>query len=655
MRFLRTRTPFHAGFALDNGLILRDTRIHEATRGNIELILGHTLWWPIAEVGLYRPLTSLSFLFNYAVLGNGDRPEGYHVVNFILHAGNVWLAFALALRLVRRFWPALFIAGLWGLHPVLTESVTNIVGRADLLAGMSVLGGFLIYLKSTESEGWRRFAWLGALMLTTLAGVCSKESGVAVVGAIAVYEITWWRQRRNLRDPLLGAVAALPPIAAFLYQRSVVLSSSLPALFPFVDNPIADSGFWVGRLTALKVMAHYLALLVWPSRLSSDYSWSQIPLVTGTPEDWAGWLVVCAAGAALFLLYRRQPAMFFFGSFAFAAFLPGSNLLFPIGTIMADRLLYLPAYGLLACLVLAVYWIAERFRTHGVAPAVLLLVLCGFAIRTWARNPDWQNNLTLGESAARAAPRSYKAHELLATALYDADPQHSQLDRAIEEDERAVSLLDPLPDYRNTSSAYRQLATFYLAKHGIPASQRAVQLLRRVIEIHKAYPPPPPKPGGEVVQVPFAEAYRTLSGALLRAGDKAGAYDAAIHARDLNPGVAEVWRAVANALRAQGRDDEAITALTEGDLLTSDSSLEIETVIIYRERSEANCAITQGAYGPVLNPACPIVHQQICGAVSGAMQLLVQWHRSDGARTMMNRAAKSYGCAIEPLKKILGE
>src|SRR5437868_2857712 len=158
---------FHAGFTLDNGLIIRDARVFEATRANIELILRHTLWWPIAETGLYRPLTKLSFLFNYAVLGNGERPEGYHVVNFILHAGNIWLAFALALRLVRRFWPALFIAGLWAVHPVLTESVTNLVGRADLLAGMAVLGGVLRHLKSSESKGRANFAWTADSLGTT--------------------------------------------------------------------------------------------------------------------------------------------------------------------------------------------------------------------------------------------------------------------------------------------------------------------------------------------------------------------------------------------------------------------------------------------------------------------------------------------------------
>ena len=148
---------FGAGFALDNkALILEDPRVRQATPQNLDLILQHTYWWPHGEAGLYRPITTLSYLFNYAVLGNRDRPAGYHWLNFLLHAGNVLLVFFLVSRLIREFWPPVFAAALWAVHPVLTESVTNIAGRADLLAAAAVLGGFLLYLKSTESAGWRR-------------------------------------------------------------------------------------------------------------------------------------------------------------------------------------------------------------------------------------------------------------------------------------------------------------------------------------------------------------------------------------------------------------------------------------------------------------------------------------------------------------------
>ena len=82
---------FSAGFSLDSRGILLEDRIRAATGENLQLILGHTYWWPYGESGLYRPLATLSYLFNYAVLGNGERSAGYHWVNFLLHVCNVLL------------------------------------------------------------------------------------------------------------------------------------------------------------------------------------------------------------------------------------------------------------------------------------------------------------------------------------------------------------------------------------------------------------------------------------------------------------------------------------------------------------------------------------------------------------------------------------
>ncbi|OLD12616.1 MAG: hypothetical protein AUJ01_16030 [Acidobacteria bacterium 13_1_40CM_3_65_5] len=52
------------------------------------------------------------------------------------------------------FWAA----ALWAVHPLSTEAVTNIVGRADLLAAFGGLAGFLSYLHARESAGSRRLA-----------------------------------------------------------------------------------------------------------------------------------------------------------------------------------------------------------------------------------------------------------------------------------------------------------------------------------------------------------------------------------------------------------------------------------------------------------------------------------------------------------------
>jgi hypothetical protein len=66
---------FTTGFALDSQvLLLGDSRIQKATAENVGLILRHTYWWPNGEAGIYRPFTTLTYLFNYAILGNADRP-----------------------------------------------------------------------------------------------------------------------------------------------------------------------------------------------------------------------------------------------------------------------------------------------------------------------------------------------------------------------------------------------------------------------------------------------------------------------------------------------------------------------------------------------------------------------------------------------------
>ena len=139
--FLAYSNSFRAGFLLDNDpIILKDTRIRAVTTEHVQRIL-NSEYWPLGMSGLYRPLTTFSFLLNYTVLGNGADPSGYHWLNFGLHAVNMGLVYLLGLAIFEDLPAALLLAALWGIHPVLTESVTNIVGRADLLGAFGVLGG----------------------------------------------------------------------------------------------------------------------------------------------------------------------------------------------------------------------------------------------------------------------------------------------------------------------------------------------------------------------------------------------------------------------------------------------------------------------------------------------------------------------------------
>src|SRR5271157_5777261 len=185
---------FRAGFVFDNDrAILRDSRVQAATSENLHLILNQEYWYKTTATLLYRPLTTCSYLLNYAIFGNGPHPAGYHWVNFALHAVNMALVYLLGLLLFQETRPrahlALALAAVWALHPVLTESVTNIVGRADLLAGFGVLAGLLCHVHGGAASLWRKLLWLSGLALAATVGLFSKESAVVVLAAMVIYDL----------------------------------------------------------------------------------------------------------------------------------------------------------------------------------------------------------------------------------------------------------------------------------------------------------------------------------------------------------------------------------------------------------------------------------------------------------------------------------
>lgn len=665
---------FSSGFVLDNrGLLLGDPRIREFSFANLRMILQHTFWWPTGEAGLYRPFTTLSFLFNYAVLGNAQNPSGYHWINILLHLGNVFLVYTLVRRLLRDRGISFFSAALWAVHPVLTESVTNIIGRSDLLAGMAVLGGFLMYVKATESAGRRRLAWFTGLMVVTIAGVFSKESAVIIIGVIALYELTWWKERKPTRSLLLGCVATVPPIAVMLIQRSRVLASSRPPEFPVFDNPIVGASFWTGRITAITVIPRYIQLIFWPSTLSTDYSYAQIPLARGVWQDWLACGVVLAIIGLVAALYKWNRTAFFLASFTAIVFVPTSNLLFPIGTIMAERFLYLPAVGVLACLVMAVYTAGRRVTINRFAPVLLGVMIAVFTVRTLIRNIDWQDDRALAEASVRASPASFKMHKRLAELIYSSGTSATDLDAAIVEITKSINILDSLPDAQNYREAYRLAGQMYLSKGDAmhdsnPAArmgkyQRALENLQRSIAIDKALRAADDRRGGaewarrhgvaDSSSKGDPEVQWTLAAAYLRLGKTELAVDAARQALELHPVNPEAYRQIADALMAQHRTDDAAIALMQGVLITSDPQLVSNVLEFYHEVFPNSCALTNGPNGPQLNDACDLIRRHYCAAAVEAIAAAVEEQRLDIAEQQRRDFVDNYGCPAEPVDKIL--
>ncbi len=437
--FAAYSNSFDSGLVFDNAAIIgHDARIRAATPESVRLIFTKEYWYPATNSGLYRPLTTLSYLWNYAVLEDGPQTNGYHLVNLALHDVNILLVYALGCMILGGT-PALALAALWALHPLLTESVTNIVGRADLLAAFGVLAGIACYIR--YSKGEKPLAWLIALGGAQFMGLFSKESGLILPAVMILYDVT--RPRRQAwRDRILPYLAVLIPIAAFVYLRWHIDTHLVVRVS---ENALVGAGFWTQRITAIKVIGKFLWLFVWPARLSADYSFNAVPLFGWQPwrlEDAKALIALasCAGLIAVAIRFRRvKPLCFFVGLF-FVALAPTSNLVFPIGSIMAERFMYLPSLALCGCVVIAIGEV--KLARQWIKWTALGAVCLAFGMRTYARNFDWHDNASLWSSAAEAYPECARAHYNLGDALMEG----SDIPDAIAQFQAALRVR---PDYAN--------------------------------------------------------------------------------------------------------------------------------------------------------------------------------------------------------------
>lgn len=405
----------HNGFTLDDE---PDILKNAAVTGGID---------PTASLSsslfgiLYRPLTIFTYAINYAL--TPERATSFHAVNIALHGGVTLLVFALGWQLFGSRRVAALAAALFAVHPVHTEAVTNIVGRAELLAAFFGLVTLLSAVCSDRSTTrWRRSAWQWLGLTSFCLALLSKESALTILPLMALFRIACRGEplraglRREMRNPDWLAYGLC--VAVFMVGRGYAIAASPLVYRPTpLDNALAFVP-WPPRVrTALGVLWDYFGLLNVPLVLAADYSYNQIPLV----QSWLN--PRCLAGLALLIVVvlvwvrQRQPALAFAVLFPLAALGLTANLLFPIGTVKAERLLYLPSVGWALAVAYAGDQLLRRPRYRPVALGTLTIVLVSFTTRTWARNPDWTDNLTLYRNMALTAPDSAKARYNLGVAL----------------------------------------------------------------------------------------------------------------------------------------------------------------------------------------------------------------------------------------------
>ncbi len=391
---------------------------------------------------MVRPVLYATFFVDRSFYGL--NPVGYHLINLLLHLGSGLLVYRILSSAAADKLSSLpfLTAVLFLIHPIATETVTYISGRASGLMAFLYLLALFLYIKASEeseTESLRRF-YLSGAVASFLLSIGSKESAVT----LPVILLLWDVLIRRVNGPTFRAT--------ILYRQSpfwIVLlvaaawAWSHPRYTALAEFSVTIRPLWDHLLSELHAAAYALLLLFspWNQNFDHDLPAFHSPTQWPLPLDL---LLLSALAAGIFFSARRLPLVAFGLSWFFLQLLPTS--LIPRNDLLSERNLYLPAIGLLLAIVALgshlIQWLLTivqrpalvRFGSSVLATG-LIAALCFFS---YQRNLLYQDRLLLWSDAVAKSPNKARPHNNLGYAY----ALHDDWDRAIDEF-RTAARLDP--------------------------------------------------------------------------------------------------------------------------------------------------------------------------------------------------------------------
>ena len=441
---VRSYRIYNNGFFMDDAMIARNPNVFEDLDWQR---LFRTDYWGLDMFAgtwthkSFRPLTVLTFRWNYVL--HGFESSGFHLANLALHVLCSCLLAIFGLQAgLERSW-ALLLSALFLVHPVHTESVLYVVGRADLLCLALLLLAALVHGSCrTQRRMFLGVALSSALLLS--AGLC-KETGFCFFGLLVGWDVLQLltQPRSNAfglgcRILLLLVVGASSCVLRVWYTSGTAIERMDPH-----SNPVAvEKDPVVRALSYALIHGIYGKLLAWPSFLCYDYSFDAVPLVRSlwdcrlqlTLSSYLAFMALLTLSlGSLRQRAARVHEIPVIGMAVFIlSFLPMSNILFPVGTTVAERLLYIPSAGFL----LAVVGLARLRPVHS---AIFLLAAGAiFVPLTAQRVVEWSSPEAITVADAARQLRSTRVQYNLATHYLSA----KRYDDALSSFERVMTI-DP--------------------------------------------------------------------------------------------------------------------------------------------------------------------------------------------------------------------
>ncbi|MFH2144286.1 MAG: tetratricopeptide repeat protein [Bacteroidota bacterium] len=351
-------------------------------------------------VGMYQPLTTISYAIDYALFGLSA--EAFHLSQLLYHFFVIILVYTLLIRTTKNYFLSFILSLIFAVHPLNVESVAWISARSNILYTIFYILAILSYLKYLKQEKKVRYYMLTIIFF--VLSCLSKSAAITLPVLLIVIDyfyskINWKNLINKLPFFLISVVFGLITIDARTKASHIV---DLNEHYTHIQL-ILITVFSVFRYVQLFVFhTNYSAFYTYPEKINDllPAEFYYVPII----------FILIVIILSWILFKKNKPVLF--GLLFFLVSLSVMLKIVPAGMqYMADRYMYLPMIGLFICLGQIK---SEYFRKH------LIILIGSFFIyilflsyKTLLYNEYWKNESQLYEQTLKTQPNAVPVKNFL--------------------------------------------------------------------------------------------------------------------------------------------------------------------------------------------------------------------------------------------------
>jgi tetratricopeptide (TPR) repeat protein len=368
--------------------------------------------------GRYRPLSLITFAIEYQLFGL--NPFISHLINILLFAFTCIILFKILKFLFFNsksvFWSVPVIATLvFIIHPIHTEVIANIKGRDEIIA---LLGSLISLLFSIKYIDNKKFIYLLYSFLAFTTGIFSKENTICFIIIIPLTIYVF--RKADLKAFLNILLPIIISSGIFIFIRYKTIGFHINQPSELMNNPFLYANVHQKYATIFLTLGIYIKLLFFPHPLTFDYYPYHIK-ITDFSDYRILLIILIYIIIIIYSIFKIKSKSVIAYSYLFFLISISivSNILFPIGTFMNERFLYMPSVGFSIFLG---YIIVEKLKNYLNTKILLFIFSVLFImafIKTFSRNKIWKDDFTLFTNDVNISSNSAKSNTSAGGVLID--------------------------------------------------------------------------------------------------------------------------------------------------------------------------------------------------------------------------------------------